>query len=653
MAVIWEPVAVPSPAPPPMLAALVPTPVPAVLTMPAAAMSPSPALAATPMSERPLQVVASLDAPSLNARQRKQVFMHSELFEANGPSPQSMYRMSRQGAVHEQINRVASQMATRPAEVAMPSPADLKATANAGSGILHLGIPHPLPSPMQADAEASYFASAAPATATADACGGATATAPRTVSQAAAKVFTPRLRDSQGAAAAVAAPLLLVSGGEGKSSTGEGGAVTAAGQGTGRCGVSVGGGGFRRHNHQQEAPEFVRFGDGAEAIRVQPAVHDDGAIPREYWATDSGLNWHDVRSELCGRRHQEVREARRNMDAASRKVQELSSEVLGKSRLLEKSTSSPAHEISSQAMKHFHAVDSKLDPHRKAHQVTLEDEGPMSARQRLSRNLDVSQESQFPRYSCPDTRSAGAGAGGGSGPDRAVRDAATDEDERAKSESRRRADRNFSDLFGSQSGERRRVAEREDTLGAANCSFLDPHVEIVNRNRSHWKAISPSSHRETSASQVLPSATQSARGVGGRGGAGGTGAEGSPSPDEKRVEAEERPCWDTRVSMVSGAEIARRARERWHGSKVGQPREHSASERKRLSLASGQFRRSTGVLPAPWDDGRAGPVPQVESLCLHTRSCPPSPLGGSRGTPAHLYSARARKQASLRSSAVF
>merc|ERR1719221_489409 len=108
-------------------------------------MPPSAAAAATPMSAR------SVDAPSLNARQRKQVFMHSEIFEADGPTPHSLYGPQRQSAVYEQIARVSSDMsARRRAEVAMPSPADLKVTANAGHGVVQPGRPHSAASPTPA-----------------------------------------------------------------------------------------------------------------------------------------------------------------------------------------------------------------------------------------------------------------------------------------------------------------------------------------------------------------------------------------------------------------------------------------------------------------------------------------------------------------------
>merc|ERR1719378_1666652 len=116
--------------------------------------------------------------------------------------------------------------------------------------------------------------------------------------------------------------------------------------------------------------------------------------------------------------------------------------------------------------------------------------------------------------------------------------------------------------------------------------------------------------------------------------------------------------------MEAGSEIARRMRETRSNSagrrdaEVGElgasatPRgSSSASERKRLDLSSGQFRRSNGFEPKTWDDGRKGPGPAADTPASATRSNPSSPLGMSwRNVP--VDQAKQRRIMSLMSSVV-
>merc|ERR1719401_2954983 len=73
--------------------------------------------------------------------------------------------------------------------------------------------------------------------------------------------------------------------------------------------------------------------------------------------------------------------------------------------------------------------------------------------------------------------------------------------------------------------------------------------------------------------------------------------------------------------MDISAEVARRVRERQEArasgsgceGRVHQSNELTASERKRLELASGQVRLGTGSSPRHWDDGRSGPGPALSN----------------------------------------
>ncbi|CAE7579436.1 UGT2B20 [Symbiodinium natans] len=72
-------------------------------------------------------------------------------------------------------------------------------------------------------------------------------------------------------------------------------------------------------------PGLVRFGDHGEPIQVVEARREGGDLPRDFWTSESGLAWTDLRGERL--RTQDVKEANKNMDAVQRKMRELSSEV--------------------------------------------------------------------------------------------------------------------------------------------------------------------------------------------------------------------------------------------------------------------------------------------------------------------------------------
>jgi len=52
---------------------------------------------------------------------------------------------------------------------------------------------------------------------------------------------------------------------------------------------------------------------------------------------------------------------------------------------------------------------------------------------------------------------------------------------------RRRTEKNFSDLFGTKMGERKKIDSRMEVTGSKNCSFLDSRSEIARRNENKWR----------------------------------------------------------------------------------------------------------------------------------------------------------------------
>lgn len=392
-------------------------------------------------------------------------------------------------------------------------------------------------------------------------------------------------------------------------------------------------------------PDFVSFGGGPD-LAVVHANRDQSSLPREFWATSSNLDWKDTRAEFCcgPRPSQEPR-----ADSADvRKRRELSSEVFGSQRRIQKSTSSPSADLWSQTQKHFNSYDSRLGPRPRSPRIPEEGQEsnasslqvPMTARARLSRNLSESDDSQFTRY--PEVRGKAA-ASESPGPGR-MRRGAKDEDDSFRS--RRRAERNYSDLFGNQAASPRQGQRRQEFNSTSNCSFLDHQVEIANRNVAGWRQLAPTTPREASQSEVLP----------------------GPSPEQmtsratpavQEVRNQERACWDTTSIMESTSEIARRNRQSRSNSAGRRDVEvadlgakQSASERKRLDLSSGQFRRSNGYEPKSWDDGRKGPGPAKDMPTAIARSTPSSPLGAPWRNVAN-DSAKQRRIMSLMSSVVF
>mmetsp|Transcript_60867 Transcript_60867/g.162942 ORF Transcript_60867/g.162942 Transcript_60867/m.162942 type:complete len:446 (-) Transcript_60867:96-1433(-) len=417
----------------------------------------------------------------LSARQRKQVYMHSAIFEASGAPQESVYTASRQHAVMGEVNR-ALRTPRREHEAVLPKPADMKATANFGHGV-------------------------------------------------------------------------VIWNGSAVSSTS---AVAGAGGGP---------------------QDFVNFGETAEPMPVVHANRDDRGMPREFRGTSTSLQWSDTRAERVSCRGQGFFDARAGMDAGARKQQDLSSEIFG--GRAPKTEARPAS-----------GVKIELPTGSERQEVKT----PFSARERQSRNLNPSNESQFSVYEA----SPAPGHPG---------------KEDAAPEARRRSERNYSDLFGKPTAGSSAIS-RTELHGTTNAHFLDFHVEIASRKMERR----------------------------------------SPPPPKERViyrpsASTERACWDTRSIMDSSSEIARRSRE--HAQQEGdrQARDRSASERKRVELGSGQLRLGTGAQPEPHDAARHAATPSPSQRTR--RSLTDSPLATRSYRSMRPESARARKQLSLMGSGIF
>lgn len=414
----------------------------------------------------------------LSARQRKQVYFQSAIFDANkqGTPAQSVYLPAHQSATMQQVQQHIQNV--RPKDQVMPSASDLKVTANVGHSVIIWDTP--------------------------------------------------------------SAPAASRPGEEGHGNGGQ----------------------------------FVRFGEKGDHFHVVKANRDPGAIKREF----STLDWADKRCEVLRPLNQEFLTSRSRMDAAERKRQDLSSEVLGGNRRMEQSMTHPARDIRSVQELDMHHADSTLDRVVHALARTNQDpagvdcfspvtsprmqqqqpqsprspsggglaaaavaatgggggrqpplqsrgnqEAPLSARDRRACQLGLSKSSQF--------------VGGQSGPGCASGSSPRASNRPAEDIGRRRSDRNFSDIFADAPGQNpapRSPKASTMTLGENEATIYRPHPSAVGKEHEGPTQVLPLTPR------TFPPETAEA----------------------KLVKAQERACWDTRVGMDLGAEIARRRRDR-------------------------------------------------------------------------------------------
>jgi len=322
----------------------------------------------------------------------------------------------------------------------------------------------------------------------------------------------------------------------------------------------------------------------AEPVRVVQA-RENAAIPKEFLAMGHvGFDFLDTRTELCSvRHHQPFFAARREMDAAALKRQELSSEVLGSGvRMLHTNpsrTSQSSSDLRSCQMKNVMGPDSLLDPHVRHIRRTdgTENNGSQSARghrDRFQANLGCSNGSQF--LGLDATAPAASARNSTAAPKLA--ELAEEEQGKVVSEEladerRRRTEKNFSNLFGHQMGERRTDIPKEEhsmllAKSSSRNAFLDHRCEVSRRKKQQeFSAEAMPRHEQASGDHIigedgrklfpnpsmpgLPGFLQSPRQA--------------LSSEQRRVSSAERPFWDTVQSvgfMDNSSELARRARTR-------------------------------------------------------------------------------------------
>jgi len=359
--------------------------------------------------------------------------------------------------------------------------------------------------------------------------------------------------------------------------------------------------------HSSGPEAIVADGDSMPVLR---AGYKDETIPQEFWQTNVNLQWHDPRNELS----RQNKNRNKELGAQELKLQELSSEIFGKTRIKNCSTNNPGADLlSSEAdyLQHDSALNQNLRQERK--QVPLQS----SAFDRKSQNLGDSNQNTMAR---------------------ANQDAppSMERDEDPYSVPRRRQEKNFSDLFGTQMGERKGIQGREEVLGTRTCSFLDTRSEIAARNKEHWRpgqSEVDGVNERPNVTSLRKEAEQDSRLF-------DHVAPQKPRESTERVEVSgnERVCWDTKDIMQPQSELARRARLKDFSV------DQSVSDRRLVGLASQQVRRGIG---GDYDDADPQFSPRGGKARQNRLTDPRAP---ARPAPERPASAKDAKLASLQSS---
>jgi hypothetical protein len=259
------------------------------------------------------------------------------------------------------------------------------------------------------------------------------------------------------------------------------------------------------------------------------------------------------------------------------KMQDLSSEILGSTRLVAASTKAPQQELLADTADPM-AVDSSLQ----ASLMDRQRQANLGAKERLHGNLASSTKSTLAQPGGHGSHSPGPGL-----------------KEKDMNVERRRREKNFSDLFGAQMGERRDIrGNREEILASRTTSVFDTRTEIASRNKEHWKQPSAtaaaSDRKEAERSSHLfdyspPSRSQE-------------------KIQSQQADPEERACWDSREILHPSSEIARRRRMK-DNRDIGEHHSQAHTALKQEQMASEQVSERLRLSASP--SGGASARPQA------------------------------------------
>lgn len=293
----------------------------------------------------------------------------------------------------------------------------------------------------------------------------------------------------------------------------------------------------------QNAGHNVVFGPGTEKC---PEVHanKEPAIPREYWKSDVNLHWADPRNELNRSRMREQTSTGgmavhptgdTEVTAKERNAFEQSSGLFDWERMTAMSTQHPHRELQS------------CSEHFLANQTLAHKDEDLRPEQRMRINLEASTSSTF--------------RGRDGSPEAVV---ATPNEDPAGA-SRRRKEKNFSDIFGTHMPERTEVMHRSGATDSQSCSWLDARAEVEAREKAAGlESVHEKRFEERNATERRLNELQSRVLL---------GSDEAPAPDmgtrmQRRTtdQRNERICWETNTLMEAGSELARREMGREFGN---------------------------------------------------------------------------------------
>jgi len=335
--------------------------------------------------------------------------------------------------------------------------------------------------------------------------------------------------------------------------------------------VQVCDGSPRKAHASPKKSSTVQFFIENEECPVQ-AKRVDLKTQSEYWTQSSNMSSLDTRGELI--RHKDARDSWTQLSCIARKQRDLQSQVLGGS----------AKTSSVQALPPKLIARAGLSPRNYS---LREARYPLSAREHKANEVATSDESPLNRFM----------------PSRPTKSMSPRSTVKAFSDSTnagfRRSNSQFTDLNGrtcdmSASPKSPRRSEMQDL---ATTYWANSTTEISRKNaeraeRFQSRLGNDVEIKENAGSLIHQAASPSA-----------------PSPRcsiKDQVWQDERICCEAASGMQASLEISRRRRQLQTSKSLGDlpsPRAPSASERKRVDLASGQMRQAAGIPLHKHDDG--------------------------------------------------
>ncbi|CAE7719630.1 unnamed protein product [Symbiodinium pilosum] len=278
----------------------------------------------------------------------------------------------------------------------------------------------------------------------------------------------------------------------------------------------------------------------------------------EYWTQSSNMSSLDTRGELI--RHKEARDSWTQLSCNARKQRDLQSKVLGGSS--QTSTAAPRLLAGAGLSPRNSSLRLPLSPREhKANEIATSEESPLSMGKPVRPSKSMSPRSSIAAF----------------------RDSTNDAFRRSNSQ--------FTDLRSCEMPLSARSPRRSEMQDMSTTYWANSTTEISRKNaqRHQRRGGQENEVMETAGLLIHQSSPRLA----------------AESAHDKKLWQDERVCGGAASGMQASLEISRRRRELQTSKSMGElpSRALSASERKRVDLASGQIRLAAGIPLQKHDDG--------------------------------------------------